>query len=182
MGINTENHGYFPILNMSMNFRDVNSNNAYLGAGFRIDARAPELPLFQWVKRDAGATREAEKVIMSLTQSGNLGIGILIPGERLSVNGNIRAKEIKVEVNYWPDYVFRDDYPLRSLSQLERYIKDNGHLPEIPDAASVGDQGISLGEMNKLLLKKIEELTLHLIAQDKKVSELSDKVKELKKL
>lgn len=95
--------------------------------------------------------------------NGNLGIGTTMPKERLSVNGKIRAHEIKVETANWPDYVFEDDYKLMSLAELEKYIKTNKHLPEIPTAIEVKQNGIELGEMNRLLLKKIEELTLHLI-------------------
>ena len=92
-----------------------------------------------------------------------LGIGTWTPTERLEVKGKIRAQEIKVEATNWPDYVFNEDYNLMSLEETYQYIKQNGHLPEIPTANDVEQDGISLGEMNKLLLKKIEELTLHLI-------------------
>ncbi|WP_207795854.1 hypothetical protein [Sphingobacterium haloxyli] len=103
---------------------------------------------------------------------GNVGIGTDAPGERLSVNGNIRAKEIKVEANNWPDYVFQENYHLRPLAEVKDYIKVNGHLPEIPSAKEVEEQGLSLGEMNKLLLKKVEELTLHIIQLEERVSEM----------
>ncbi|PRD44964.1 hypothetical protein C5745_18850 [Sphingobacterium haloxyli] len=103
---------------------------------------------------------------------GNIGIGTETPSERLAVNGNIRAKEIKVEATNWPDYVFRNDFELKPLSEVERYINENGHLPEIPTASEVEIAGVSLGEMNKLLLKKVEELTLHLIEKEKQVRNL----------
>jgi hypothetical protein len=97
---------------------------------------------------------------------GNIGIGTLTPREKLSVNGNIRAREMKVESTNWPDYVFREDYQLPSLREVEKYIKANNHLPEIPSAAEIEKEGVHLGEMNKLLMKKIEELTLHLIEKE----------------
>lgn len=181
MGINTEVHGYSPILNMSLNFRETNINKNYIGAAFRIDARSPGLPLFQWLKRDPGEGIE-EQVIMNLSQSGNLGIGISQPGERLAVNGNIRAKEIKVETDHWPDYVFKSDYLLQPLIEIKKYINQHGHLPEIPTSATVEKEGINLGEMNRLLLQKIEELTLHLISQDKKVNEMSAELQVIRKL
>jgi hypothetical protein len=102
--------------------------------------------------------------------TGNVGIGILNANEKLSVNGKIRAKEIKVESDNWPDYVFNTSYKLPSLLETEQFIKENHHLPDIPSAAEVEKDGVNLGEMNARLLKKIEELTLHLIAKDKELS------------
>lgn len=109
---------------------------------------------------------------MTMAASGNLGLGIENPAEKLAVNGDIRAREIKVEVSNWPDFVFHKGYPLLPLQDLEKFIKTKGHLPDLQSAAETEKQGISLGEMNKLLLKKIEELTLYLIEQDKKISQL----------
>ena len=97
---------------------------------------------------------------------GNIGMGTLSPREKLSVNGNIRAREVKVEATNWPDYVFREEYQLQSLRDIEKYIKANKHLPEIPSAAEIEKDGVQLGEMNRLLLKKIEELTMHLIEKE----------------
>ncbi|RQO66489.1 hypothetical protein DBR43_30235 [Pedobacter sp. KBW06] len=102
--------------------------------------------------------------------SENVGIGmdaIDTRGYKLAVNGKIRAHEIRVETANWPDYVFKKEYNLRSLAETEKYILDNGHLPEIPSASEIDKDGLALGEMNKKLLKKIEELTLHLIAMEK---------------
>ncbi|WP_343533834.1 hypothetical protein [Pedobacter sp.] len=110
------------------------------------------------------------------SNTGNVGIGTATPKEKLSVNGKIRAKEIKVEATNWPDYVFKPEYQLNTLPELEAYIKANGHLPEVPAAAEVEKEGVALGEMNKILLKKIEELTLHLIEKDKKLEETNRKL------
>lgn len=113
--------------------------------------------------------------------SGNVGIGTATPNEKLAVNGKIRAKEIKVEASNWPDYVFEKGYKIVQLEELERYIQANKHLPEIPSAKEVESNGIELGQMNKILLKKVEELTLMLIDQNKKNKEYERSIDELKK-
>ncbi|MBB5622115.1 hypothetical protein HDE69_003180 [Pedobacter cryoconitis] len=110
---------------------------------------------------------------------GNIGIGTFSPKEKLSVNGRVRAKEIMVENENWPDYVFEEGYKINTLSELEQYIKINKHLPEIPSAQKVKENGIELGEMNSLLLKKIEELTLHLIDQQKKIDQQGRQIDQL---
>ena len=100
--------------------------------------------------------------------NGNTGIGTISPDERLSVNGRIRAKEVKVEAVNWPDYVFKPDYRLTPLSELSDYIHKNGHLPGIPKATEVQTEGVELGDLNRRLLEKIEELTLHLIEKEER--------------
>jgi len=111
--------------------------------------------------------------------SGNVGIGTSDPGEwKLAVNGKIRAKEIKVEAD-WSDYVFEENYPLMTLKEVENYIKEMGHLNNMPSAAEVKKDGINLGEINAKLLQKIEELTLYTIQQEKKINNLEFQVKGL---
>lgn len=110
---------------------------------------------------------------------GNLGIGTATPREKLSVNGNIRAKEVKVETANWPDYVFKTDYKIVPLTDLETYIKTNRHLPEMPTAKEAETNGIELGEMNKRLLQKIEELTLYLIELKKENEQLKTRVEAI---
>jgi len=112
---------------------------------------------------------------------GNVGIGTNKPSEKLSVNGKIRAHEIKVETANWPDYVFKEDYPLPTLKETEKHIKENGHLQGIPSAAVVKTNGIDLGEMNAKLLQKIEELTLYLIQNKKETDLFKNTIEELKK-
>lgn len=106
---------------------------------------------------------------------GNVGIGTVNPTSKLSVNGGIRAREIKVEVTNWPDFVFAKEYYLPSLNTIENYIKTNGHLPNIPSSSEIELNGLDLGEMNKKLLQKVEELTLHLIELKKKSDERDKK-------
>ena len=76
----------------------------------------------------------------------------------------------------WPDYVFNDDYHLTSLGDVEKTIKQEKHLPGIPSAAEIETSGIQIGDMQKRLLEKIEELTLHLIQQEKEIESLRQEI------
>jgi delta-aminolevulinic acid dehydratase/porphobilinogen synthase len=90
----------------------------------------------------------------------------------LAVNGSAIATSMTVQLyKVWPDYVFKSDYSLPTLSDVKTYIDQNHHLPEMPSAAEVAKDGLNLGEMNELLTKKVEELTLYLIAENKKDNE-----------
>ncbi|WP_340063197.1 hypothetical protein [Ascidiimonas aurantiaca] len=123
-----------------------------------------------------------ETLLFKIVGNGNIGIGTANPGSwKLAVNGNIRAKEIKVETG-WPDFVFYDDYKLPTLQEVENHIKEKGHLKDIPSAREVEENGILLGEMDSKLLLKIEELTLYTIQQEKKIQKLERENKELKSL
>lgn len=96
-------------------------------------------------------------------------------GYDLAVCGNIRAADVKVHaVSDWCDYVFEDDYELKSLEEVEAFIEQNKHLPEIPSAVEVETEGIQVSEMLQLMMKKIEELTLYTIEQDKRIKELEN--------
>lgn len=115
-----------------------------------------------------------------MNKSGNIGIGTgdspLNPTELLAVNGLIHAKEVKVDLVGWPDYVFGSNYNLMSLIRLESEIKELGHLPNIPSSKEAEESGINLGEMNKKLLEKIEELTLYVIQLNKEIEKLKNKI------
>jgi hypothetical protein len=109
--------------------------------------------------------------------SGKIGIGTTAPQYLLDVKGIIRANEIKVEdIANFPDFVFERDYNLLSLGELDNFIKRNGHLPEIPTAAEVKENGIEISAMHVKLLQKIEELTLYIIVQNEKIEKLETKV------
>ncbi len=109
------------------------------------------------------STNYAQRMI--ITTDGNVGIGTNSPGTfKLAVEGKVGAREVQVLLtNPWPDYVFKPEYKLMSLEELQLYIATNKHLPEIPSADEVKINGHKLGEMDVLLLKKVEELTLYMI-------------------
>ncbi|MBC7758550.1 MAG: hypothetical protein H7069_06815, partial [Phormidesmis sp. FL-bin-119] len=102
--------------------------------------------------------------------AGKVGIKTPDPGNyELAVNGKVRAKEIKVENSNWPDYVFSNSYRLAKLDDTRKFIALNGHLPDVPSAREVEKEGFNISQMNAILLKKIEELTLHLIEKEKQL-------------
>ncbi|WP_232815842.1 hypothetical protein [Chryseobacterium capnotolerans] len=94
-------------------------------------------------------------------------------------DGKIHAKEVEVKANVWADYVFKKDYQLQSLDEVEKHIAQNGHLPNIPSADEVLKNGINVAEMNAKLLEKIEELTLYSIEQNKQLKSQSNKIEKL---
>lgn len=108
-----------------------------------------------------------------------IGIGTNNPQYKLDVNGTIRAKEVKVETG-WADFVFSPDYSLPALSEVEAHIKEHKHLPGIPTEAEVKKNGANLGEMNVMLLQKVEELTLYMIQQHKEIEALKTEIQTLK--
>ena len=101
------------------------------------------------------------------TGSATIGNGFIC-----SQNGQVKAKEIVVTLEGWSDYVFDNGYRLMPLGELERYVNANKHLPNIPSAKEVENNGVNIGEMNALLLEKIEELTLYIIDLQKQIDEL----------
>ncbi|WP_333663134.1 hypothetical protein [Chishuiella changwenlii] len=102
-----------------------------------------------------------------------------LSGYRLFVKDGIKTERLKVEVaseNQWADYVFKENYTLPTLKEVEQHIQENGHLPNIPSAKEiVKDGGIEQGELNAKLLEKIEELTLYIIELNKEIQELKNK-------
>jgi hypothetical protein len=116
-----------------------------------------------------------------------VGTGVTIPAGstyKMAIGGGILTEKVRVATNgtmFWADFVFDKNYKLRPLSEVETYIKANNHLPEIPSTADVNKNGIDLAETQALLLQKVEELTLYVIEQNKKVAKLEGKVRKLSK-
>jgi hypothetical protein len=114
--------------------------------------------------------------LLRVTGQGFVGIGTQTTnGYKLAVAGNIVAEEIVVKLKEnWPDYVFNQNYNKPEIKELEKFISENGHLPKIPNAEQVSKHGANIGEIQIKLLEKIEELTLYLIEQDKKIEKLEN--------
>lgn len=122
--------------------------------------------------------------IMTLSASGfsytngNVAIGTMPNNDyKLAVKGIIRSEEVVVELmTSWPDYVFDSDYSLPKLKEVKAFVSENGHLPGLPNASQVSENGLGLGEMNAKLLEKIEELTLYIIEQEERIQKLEEKL------
>jgi hypothetical protein len=118
-----------------------------------------------------------------------LGVGFspaedLPEGYNFAVKGKIVAQELKILANdnaIWPDYVFKQDYKLQELHEVEKFITENSHLPGIPSAEEVAQDGINIAEMQAKLLQKIEELTLHMIKLNNENQQLKKEISKLKK-
>jgi hypothetical protein len=118
---------------------------------------------------------------MIVNSSGNVGIGTSNPGTyRLAVEGVLGARQVKVTTSPWADFVFRSDYNLRPLSEVEDFIKQNKHLPDVPTEEEIVRDGNDLGKTDAMLLQKIEELTLYMIELKKEVELLKKENSKLR--
>lgn len=155
--------------NWGLEYKSSISDNLFDGMGIRIYDTGTN----GFYIRDANSGN-----MRFVIQNGNVGIGTTNPTTKLSVNGHIRAKEVTVETG-WSDFVFYDNYNLMPLSEVEQFVKENKHLPEIPSQSEVEENGVQLGEISSKLLQKVEELTLYVIEQDKRIEKLEKENKEL---
>ena len=119
---------------------------------------------------------------LSIDAVGYVGVGTTNPDHELTVDGTIHSEEVLVDLNVpGPDYVFEENYPLQDLNSLEQYLKANKHLPEVPPAAQMEKEGIKVGEMEMVLLKKVEELTLYVIELKKELDKANRRMTEFEK-
>lgn len=113
-------------------------------------------------------------------KSGNVGIGTSSPGYKLHVTGTVKATQFISDTSTYADFVFKPDYKLIPLTELEAAIRETGHLPGIPSEAEARKHGIDMAAFQVKLLQKIEELTLHAIAQEKDIAALRRELAELR--
>lgn len=149
----------------------TNSSGSYAGNLLRYrDAQGWR---FFTAENDAST---GTSIRMQINQNGNVGIGTLNPdGWKLAVEGKIRAREIRVDNDAWPDYVFTNGYDLLTLEDVRKFIQQHGHLPNVPTAKEVESEGVELGEINKVLLEKVEELTLYILQIEERIQTLKEK-------
>lgn len=119
-----------------------------------------------------------------VVQNGKLGVGVALndmPGNhKLYIDGSVICTELTVDIkNNWPDYVFRQEYRVLPLQELESFIRVNGHLPNVPSATEIGRDGLKLGEMQRISMEKIEELTLYILQQQKEIEALKAAMNQL---
>lgn len=112
--------------------------------------------------------------VLLASDGGNVGIGLTAPAYKLDVDGIVRAEEIKVQNVPASDYVFEPDYKLKSIEEVDKFVKENKHLPDIPSAEEFKENGVGLGEMDNMLLRKVEELTLYMIELKKENNDLKE--------
>ena len=159
---------------------DDGNNNVYLQLP-KPNSRIVIGDLGTYLPQHKLVVRGSSKIEGNILTDANVGIGTSSFSDgtdtyRLSVDGAVRAHRVKVYTT-WADFVFEDNYKLPTLMEVEKHIKQNGHLKDIPSAKQVEENGIELGEMNKLLLQKVEELTLYLIEMDKEIKDLKCQIK-----
>ena len=105
----------------------------------------------------------------TLSVTGNVSVN---GNALIDANGGVKVKSLRVTLTDWPDYVFSESHRQMPLCELERYIAERGHLPDVPAAAEVEQEGVDVGAMNKVLLQKVEELTLYIIDLQKQIDNL----------
>lgn len=141
---------------------------------------APRMGLFT-LNTDSYLAGDLVERVSILAGSGNVGIGTANPGNyKLNVSGKIRADEIVVNTS-GADFVFAPEYKLATLSEVDSFIKENNHLPGMASADEMKEYGISVSEMQTKLLQKIEEMTLYLLEQNKKMNDQYATIIELKR-
>lgn len=125
---------------------------------------------FKFTTTAPNETYASTKLI--ITNNGNVGIGTETPDAKLAVNGDIHSKEVRIDLNNWPDYVFDQNYNLPTIAQTEQHIKEKGRLINMPSAETIETKGLELGEITRLQQEKIEELTLYIIELNKRIERL----------
>lgn len=146
----------------------------------------PDIPgrLFCVVPDDDNGNWIWENAMKIDRTTGNMALGKDPTDHKLDVGGSVKCTQVVIgewviEETQTPDYVFAEDYHLTPLPEVEKFVRKNKHLPDVPSAKEIHENGLDLVEMNMTLLKKVEELTLHAVEQNKRIEELSSKVQRL---
>ncbi|MFC1226717.1 hypothetical protein ACFE6N_23135 [Pedobacter sp. BG31] len=178
-------------LKVDIKIRSVNFNSSFTplsatGNDLTVNKFLPMTNEWELYVGNLTDTQKGASIAIKALANGNVGIGTTNPTDMLTVAGKIGAREIKVSTNAGADFVFEPDYQLPALTDLEKFVKTNKHLPDIPTAKQMVENGVNLGELNIKLLQKVEELTLHLIEKEKQLEiqakKLSGVEERLKKL
>ncbi|MFT3824229.1 MAG: Ig-like domain-containing protein [Chitinophagaceae bacterium] len=165
---------------------NITVSAASSGSGWNLTGNSGTTPGTNFI-----GTTDAQRLVfktnntsrLTILSNGAVAIGsdtITNSEAKLAVNGAIYTNKLKVTQSSWADYVFDRSYKLRSLSELEAYINKHNHLPDVPATAEVQQHGTDVAEIQATLLRKIEELTLYVIEQDKKLNSQQQEIKELK--
>jgi hypothetical protein len=193
-GLTSETPGpFWRGLHIAAPYFTVNGNPAFPRIGIYAEYNSYTDPsLRKWVFHAANTNanclhdiefKNEDISLMYMKSNGNIGIGTTNPLEKLSVNGTVCATKVKVSVaGCWADYVFEPTYQLRSIGEVEQFIKQYHHLPEVPSAEEVERNGLDVANNQATLLKKIEELTLYMIEMSKNIKSLQEENAQLKKL
>ncbi|VXD10884.1 hypothetical protein [Marinoscillum sp. 108] len=139
-----------------------------------------EVRIYTPTDQNQGVSIYSDKRLVFFRNDGNVGIGVDSPNNKLSVNGTIWAKEVKVSMTDAADWVFEDGYELKSLDEVEKFVRLNKHLPDLPSADEFRENDLNVADMDNKLLQKIEELTLYMIDMNKRMNQLEIENSELK--
>lgn len=165
---------YAYLANTSYMYLFAKWDNTSPSEGYNNSVKVTTSTVREHVPSDTGsfnsATQLESRLVMDYS-SNKIGIGTDSPDHELDVKGTIRAEEVIVETG-WADYVFEDGYELPTLSQVSAHIHEHGHLPGIPSAEEVRENGLALADSQALMMAKIEELTLYMIEKDKRIEQL----------
>lgn len=167
---------------------DKNSSSTYGQWGISYNVGNTLQGLNFW--KPHGSTHNLQNYRLFLADNGQVGMGVQpdeftdfgTEGYRLHVRNGIITEKVKVElIANWPDFVFDDNYKLRTLEEVENFVSINNHLPDVPSEEEMIANGLNVAEMDAILLQKIEELTLYMIELKKENEILKEQISKIKK-
>lgn len=151
-------------------------SNMYANSYIFANENKNSLNNFKFTTTAPNETYASTKLFIG--NNGNIGIGTESPDAKLAVNGDVHAKEVRIDLTGWPDYVFEEAYVLPTIEEVERHINEKGHLINIPSATEVETGGLHVSDMIKKQQEKIEELTLYIIELNKQIQEVKAAVNQ----